>query len=176
MGHGAESGRGHGAVAHRRAHPGRAGPVACEVLRKLDRMAASLPGAPFATCVAAVVETARGNCVIAAAGHPAPAVAGPDAPAARPARWAAARPWGWPGWRPPTSHSRSGRVLALYTDALVETRAGSLEDDVTALRDELSTALARPVGTLDDCCETVTQAFGPHREDDVTLVLARIQP
>ena len=49
-----------------------------EVLRKLDRMAASLPGAPFATCVAAVIDTARGSCVIAAAGHPPPAVAGPD--------------------------------------------------------------------------------------------------
>ena len=58
----------------------------------------------------------------------------------------------------------------------METRARSLEDGITALRDALSAALARPDGTLDDCCETVTQALGPHGEDDVTLVLARIQP
>lgn len=69
-----------------------------------------------------------------------------------------------------------GAVLALYTDGLVETRARSLEDGITALRDALSAALARPGRTLDDCCETVTQELGPHGEDDVTLVLARVQP
>ena len=148
-----------------------------EVLRKLDRMAASLPGAPFATCVAAVVDTARGNCVIAAAGHPPPAVAGPDGrpscsscpPGCRSA-WAAGSVETTEVRLPP------GAVLALYTDGLVETRARSLEDGITALRDALSAALARPGGTLDDCCETVTQELGPHGEDDVTLVLARVQP
>jgi serine phosphatase RsbU (regulator of sigma subunit) len=69
-----------------------------------------------------------------------------------------------------------GTVLALYTDGLVETRARSLEDGITALRDALAAALARPGGTLDDCCETITQELGPHGEDDVTLVLARIPP
>jgi hypothetical protein len=148
-----------------------------EVLRKLDRMAASLPGAPFATCVAAVVDTARGNCVIAAAGHPPPAVAGPDGPAQL-LELPAGLPLGLGAGSVETTEVRlpPGAVLALYTDGLVETRARSLEDGITALRDALSTALARPGGTLDDCCETVTQELGPHGEDDVTLVLARVEP
>ncbi len=148
-----------------------------EVLRKLDRMAASLPGAPFATCVAAVVDTARGGCVIAAAGHPPPAVAGPDG-AARMLDLPAGLPLGLGAGSVETTKVTlpPGAALALYTDGLVETRARSLEDGINALRDALSAALARPGGTLDDCCETVTQALGPHGEDDVTLVLARIHP
>ena len=65
-------------------------------------------------------------------------------------------------------------VISFMGIGLVETRARSLEDGITALRGALSTALGRPDGTLDDCCETVTQELGPHGEDDVTLVLARI--
>ena len=147
-----------------------------EVLRKLDRMAASLPGAGFATCVAAVVNTARGGCVIAAAGHPPPAVARPDG-TTQLLELPAGLPLGL-GTGPVETTEVTlppGAVLALYTDGLVETRARSLEDGITALRAALSAALARPDGTLDSCCETVTQELGPHGEDDVTLVLARIQ-
>jgi serine phosphatase RsbU (regulator of sigma subunit) len=115
--------------------------------------------------------------VIAAAGHPPPAVAGPDSPA-RLLELPAGLPLGLGAGSVETTEVRlpPGAVLALYTDGLVETRARSLEDGITALRDALSTALARPDRTLDECCETVTQALGPHGEDDVTLVLARIQP
>jgi len=148
-----------------------------EILRKLDRMAASLPGAPFATCVAAVVETVGGNCVIAAAGHPPPAVAGPDGPA-RLLELPAGLPLGLGTGSVETTEVGlpPGAVLALYTDGLVETRARSLEDGITALRDALSRALARPDGTLDSCCENITQVLGPHGEDDVTLVLAASSP
>ena len=41
-------------------------------------MAASLPDASFATCIAAVIDTSDGSCVIAAAGHPPPVVAQAD--------------------------------------------------------------------------------------------------
>ncbi len=147
-----------------------------EVLRKLDRMAASLPGAPFATCVAAVVDTARGGCLIAAAGHPPPAVAGPDG-AARMLELPAGLPLGLGAGPAETTEITlpPGAALALYTDGLVETRARSLEDGITALRGALAAALGRPGGALDGCCEGVLQALGPHGEDDVTLVLARIR-
>jgi serine phosphatase RsbU (regulator of sigma subunit) len=113
--------------------------------------------------------------VIAAAGHPPPAVAGPDGPA-RLLDLPAGLPLGLGAGPVETTEIAlpPGAVLALYTDGLVETRARSLEDGITALRDELSTALAHPGGTLDGCCEAVVQALGPHGEDDVTLVLARI--
>jgi hypothetical protein len=39
------------------------------VLRRLDRLAAGLPGAPFATCVYAVLDPAESCCLIAEAGH-----------------------------------------------------------------------------------------------------------
>jgi Stage II sporulation protein E (SpoIIE)/GAF domain/PAS fold len=147
-----------------------------EVLRKLDRMAASLPGAPFATCVAAVVDTVGGGCLIAAAGHPPPAVAGPDG-AARMLDLPAGLPLGLGAGSVETIEVTlpSGAALALYTDGLVETRARSLEDGITALRGALTASLASPGRTLDSCCESVTQALGPHGEDDVTLVLARIR-
>ena len=148
-----------------------------EVLRKLDRMAASLPGAPFATCVLAVVDTAGGECLIAAAGHPPPAVAGPDG-AARMLDLPAGLPLGLGAGSVETTEVTlpPGATLALYTDGLVETRARSMEEGITALRNALAAALGRSDGTLDNCCETVTQALSPHGEDDVTLVLARIQP
>ena len=46
---------------------------------------------------------------------------------------------------------------------------------LAALRDTLGTALAQPGGTLEVCCETVTQALRQRGEDDITLVLARIR-
>jgi serine phosphatase RsbU (regulator of sigma subunit) len=148
-----------------------------EVLGKLDRMAAGLPGAPFATCVAAVIDTTRGDCVIAAAGHPPPAVAGPDG-AVRMLDLPAGLPLGLGAGSVETTEVTlpAGAALALYTDGLVETRTRSLEEGIAALGGALGAALARPGETLDGCCETVIQELTPHGEDDVTLVLARINP
>ena len=39
-----------------------------EILSRLDRMAAGMSSSPFATCIAAVIDPAEGNCVIAKAG------------------------------------------------------------------------------------------------------------
>ena len=76
----------------------------------------------------------------------------------------------------PRSALPPGAVLALYTDGLVETRTRSLEEGIGALRESLSAGLARPDRTLDGCCEAMTSELGPQGEDNVTLVLARIQP
>ena len=63
----------------------------------------------------------------------------------------------------------------MYTDGLVESRTRPPDDGLAALRDALSSALARPGGTLDRSCEMVTQALRQRGEDDITLVLARIR-
>jgi serine phosphatase RsbU (regulator of sigma subunit) len=69
----------------------------------------------------------------------------------------------------------AGATLALYTDGLVESRVRPLDHGMAALRDALSSALARPRATLGNTCATVTQSLRQHGEDDITLVLIRIR-
>jgi serine phosphatase RsbU (regulator of sigma subunit) len=150
-----------------------------EVLRRLDRMAAGMPAAPFATCIAAVIDTSGSSCVIAKAGHPPPvlALAGgatrvPGLPAGLPLGLGA----GTGSFEATQISLPPGATLALYTDGLAEGRTRPLDDGIAALRDALSSALARPGATLDSTCETVTQALRQRGEDDITLVLARVRP
>jgi serine phosphatase RsbU (regulator of sigma subunit) len=65
---------------------------------------------------------------------------------------------------------RPGTVLALYTDGLVETRSRPFDQGIRALR----SALARPHRDLDATCEELASSPGETREDDITIVLARI--
>jgi hypothetical protein len=147
-----------------------------EMLRKLDRMAAGMPTAPFATCICAVIDTSGSSCVIAKAGHPPPLLALPggatqvlDLPPGLPLGLGAESFEATQISLPP------GATLALYTDGLVESRTRPLDDGLAALRDALSSALGRPGSTLDSSCERVTQALRQRGEDDITLVLARVR-
>jgi GAF domain-containing protein len=146
-----------------------------ELLRRLDGMAAAMPAAPYATCMCAVIDPPGNSCVVATAGHPPPVLVLPggttqvlDLPAGLPLGLAGGPP------QDSQAHLPPGATLALYTDGLVESRSRPLGDGLAALRDTLSTALAQPGGTLDSCCETVTQALRQRGEDDITLMLARI--
>jgi serine phosphatase RsbU (regulator of sigma subunit) len=149
-----------------------------EVLRKLDRMAAAMPAAAFATCIYTVIDTSGSPCVIATAGHPPPVLA-----LAGGATMVPALPPGLPlglgagtGSFEVTEVSLPpGATLALYTDGLAESRTRPLDDGIAALRDALSTALTRPGATLDSTCETVTRALRQRGEDDITLVLVRVR-
>jgi hypothetical protein len=147
-----------------------------EVVGRLDRMAAGMPGTPYATCVCAVIDPSARACLVANAGHPPPVLARPgggtevpDLPSGLPLGLAAG----------PFAVTRlelpPGTVLALYTDGLAESRTRPLDDGLTVLRGALSSALAQPGATLDHCCETVTQALRQRGEDDITLVLARLR-
>jgi hypothetical protein len=146
------------------------------VLRKLDRMAAGLAIAPFATCISTVIDPAGSSCVIAQAGHLPPVLVLPggvtrvlDLPPGLPLGLGAESFDATEISLPP------GATLALYTDGLVESRTRALDDGLAALRHALSSALAGPRATLEDACETVTQTLRQHGEDDITLVLARIR-
>jgi len=147
-----------------------------EVLRRLDRMAAEMPAALFATCIYTVINPAGNSCVAAQAGHLPPLLISPDGQAET-----LGLPPGLPlGLGDDTFEATEvslppGATLALYTDGLVESRARPLDDGLAALRHELSTVLAKPGTTLGSACETVTQALREHGEDDITLVLARIR-
>jgi serine phosphatase RsbU (regulator of sigma subunit) len=46
-----------------------------DILHRLDRMAAGMPAAPFATCIYAVIDPEQNSCVLAKAGHPPPLLA-----------------------------------------------------------------------------------------------------
>jgi serine phosphatase RsbU (regulator of sigma subunit) len=147
-----------------------------EVLRRLDRMAAAMSGTPYATCLCAVLDPASSSCLVAKAGHPPPVLALPDGrtelpdlPAGLPLGLAAG------AFETVRIDLPPGAVLALYTDGLVESRTRPLDDGLSALRDALDTALAKPGGSLDGACEEVIQALRQRGEDDLTLLLARIR-
>ena len=147
------------------------------VLRRLDRLAASLPGAPFATCVYAVLDPAESCCLIAEAGHLPPLLTRADGrtdvldlPPGLPLGL------GGEAFQPTQVSLPPGATLALYTDGLVESRRRPLGDGMAALADALSAALAPAAPELDTACAAVTAQLMQHGEDDITLVLARVSP
>jgi len=148
------------------------------VLRRLDRLAAGLPGAPFATCVYAVLDPAESCCLIAEAGHLPPLLTRADGrtdvldlPPGLPLGL------GGEAFQPTQISLPPGATLALYTDGLVESRTRPLGDGMDALADALSAALApaRPAA-LDAACTAVTAQLMQLGEDDITLVLAQVSP
>jgi hypothetical protein len=142
-----------------------------EVMRQLNRTALALPQDTLVTCAYAVIDPASQSCAITAAGHLPPILAMPDGttrvldlPSGQslgvaPADYGEAR-----------IRLRPGTILALYTDGLVETRTRPFDRGILALR----SALARPCPDLDATCEELAASPGENREDDTTIVLARI--
>jgi serine phosphatase RsbU (regulator of sigma subunit) len=151
-----------------------------EFLRRLDRRAAEMTSTSFATCVCAVLNPSAGSCVVARAGHHPPLLVLPGG-APRVLDLAPGLPLaiatddGPPAFEEVRIGVPPGATLALYTDGLVESRSTPLERSMTALRDALGSALARPGATLDDTCAAVAEALRERdEEDDITLVLARV--
>jgi serine phosphatase RsbU (regulator of sigma subunit) len=142
-----------------------------EVMRQLNRTALALPQDTLVTCAYAVIDPASQSCAIAAAGHLPPVLAMPDG---------TTRVLDMPGGQSlgvaPASYGearirlRPGTTLALYTDGLVETRNRPFDQGILALR----SVLARPRLDLDATCEELATSPGESREDDITIVLARI--
>jgi serine phosphatase RsbU (regulator of sigma subunit) len=145
-----------------------------EVLRRLDRLAAGMTVAAFATCIFAIVDPADSTCRIAKAGHLPPVLVLADGstrvldlPAGLPLGLGIGSFEASPVCLP------AGATLALYTDGLVESRVQPLEAGTLAMREMLGTALAAPGATLAGACDLVAQSLQAHGEDDITLVLAR---
>ena len=143
-----------------------------ELMGRLDRSAAALPGGTCATCVYAVVDPAEGSCTMSLAGHLSPVLALPDGrthlpvlPAGLPVGLGLGQ-FGQARIKLPP-----GAVLALYTDGLVESRTRSFTKGVLALR----SAISGEHGDLAGTCDTLIESLR-HQEDDVTVLLARIPP
>ena len=147
-----------------------------QVLRRLDKIAGGVAAASFATCIYTVIDPSSSSCVIAQAGHHPPVLVLPGG-ATRVLDLPPGLPLGLGGesFEATQVTLPAGATLALYTDGLVESRVRPLDQGMAALRDALSSALARPRATLGSTCATVTQALRQHGEDDITLVLVRIR-
>ncbi|MEV7087276.1 SpoIIE family protein phosphatase [Streptomyces sp. NPDC093085] len=127
----------------------------------------------LATCVYAVYDPVTRRCVFANAGHLPPVLVEPDEEVLM-----LDVPPGMPlgvGGEPFEQVEvdvAEGALLALYTDGLVESRDQPLDEGLSAFRAALAHA-ARP---LEDVCDHVLTTLDTrHGEDDIALLMARIQ-
>ncbi len=144
-----------------------------ELLPRLNRSTALLQRITLATCAYAIIDAERHSCTLAGAGHLPPILALPDGSTRVPEL-----PAGQSLGLGPALYGQAriklppGAVLALYTDGLVESRTRSFDQGIVALR----SALARENGNLDAICDALIASLAGRREDDITIVLARIPP
>ncbi|MGV9691806.1 SpoIIE family protein phosphatase [Streptomyces sp. NPDC003444] len=163
-----------------------------EVLSHLDEIARGL-GAPIgtqqsrahknrgpelsevylATCVYAVYDPVTRRCTFANAGHLPPVLVEPGE-AARLLDVPPGMPLGVGGepFEEVEVEIPEGALLALYTDGLVESRDHPLDEGLSAFR----RALTDPSRPLEDVCDRVLSSLNTgHGEDDIALLMARIQ-
>ena len=143
-----------------------------ELLGHLDRTTAMLHRPVLATCVYAVIDPAGQSCTLSTAGHLPPVLAMPDGVTRTPdlpggqSLGLGSAVYGQARIKLPP-----GSVIALYTDGLVETRTRSFDRGILALR----TALSHRNAHLETACDSLIASLAERYEDDVTVVLARIQ-
>ncbi|WP_112468190.1 SpoIIE family protein phosphatase [Streptomyces triticisoli] len=165
-----------------------------EVLSQLDEIARGL-GAPggvqqatraarrpreadpsevyLATCIYAVYDSVTRRCTFANAGHLPPVLVEPgesalmlDVPPGMPLGV------GGEPFEEVEVELPEGALLALYTDGLVESRAHPLDEGLEAFVG----ALTDPSRPLEDVCDHVLNTLDSHhREDDIALLMARVQ-
>jgi hypothetical protein len=143
------------------------------LLRQLGGTAATLRDLTLATCVHAVIDPAARSCVISAAGHLPPVLALPDGTTHVP-DLSAGPSFGLDpdaGYGEARLRLPPGAVLALYTDGLAETRTRSFDQGIAALRALLARHRQEPLEVIADL---VVESLAVSREDDVTVLLARI--
>ncbi|MFE9821328.1 SpoIIE family protein phosphatase [Streptomyces sp. NPDC005791] len=127
----------------------------------------------LATCVYAVYDPVTRRCTFANAGHLPPVVAEPgeaalllDVPPGMPLGV------GGEPFEEVEVELKEGSLLALYTDGLVESRDHPLDEGLDAFRQ----ALTEPSQPLEDVCDHVLATLDTrHGEDDIALLMARIQ-
>ncbi|MFF7216626.1 SpoIIE family protein phosphatase [Streptomyces sp. NPDC008238] len=125
-----------------------------------------------ATCLYAVYDPATRRCAMARAGHPPPAVIDPegrvsfpDLPTGAPLGIGLGDPFEAVELELP-----EGSLIALYTDGLIESREGDIEEGMH----RLGTALAEPGRSLEQLCTLATASLPAQApSDDVTLLLVR---
>ncbi|MEU2923587.1 SpoIIE family protein phosphatase [Streptomyces sp. NPDC007251] len=127
-----------------------------------------------ATCLYGVYDPGTRRCTFASAGHPPPLIVSPDGSV----DFAEVPPGapigvGLGSFESADVEVAGDSVIALYSDGLIE-----MDHDVDRGLQELRTALAAPVSSLDDLCASVVDTLAPDGpvDDDITLLLARTHP
>ncbi|TKA08936.1 SpoIIE family protein phosphatase [Actinacidiphila oryziradicis] len=127
----------------------------------------------LATCVYAVYDAVTRRVIIANAGHLPPALVEPGEPAMF-LDVPEGLPLGVGGefFEEIEIQLPDGALLALYTDGLVESRNHPLDEGLESLRQ----ALDEPERPLEDVCDHVLARLDTaHGEDDIALLMARVQ-
>lgn len=133
--------------------------------------AGDVPGDIGASCLYAVYDPLSGTCSLARAGHPAPVLVHPDGTStvidlpAGPPLGLGSLPFEATEVTVP-----EGSLLALFTDGLLVSGDGDVDEGLGAVR----RALAQPASSLEELCDAVldTVTPGPHA-DDIALLLTR---
>ncbi len=154
-------------------------PDPAAILSGLDQLATGFAADDIVTLVIVALDPASGRTVIANAGHLPPLVFTPGAPGrAATSRVNSSPPIGVPVTGPRASSQSQlppGAALLLLTDGLVEERATDIDDRLNELTDEATELLAEKGVRLEDVADTLVHPR-VHRDDDVTILLARLQP
>ncbi|MFF1694020.1 SpoIIE family protein phosphatase [Streptomyces sp. NPDC058257] len=127
----------------------------------------------LATCIYAVYDSVTRRCTFANAGHLPPVLVEPgesplmlDVPPGMPLGV------GGEPFEEVEVELPDGALLALYTDGLVESRHHPLDEGLNAF----VRALDAPAPALEDVCDHVLNTLDTHHgEDDIALLMARIQ-
>jgi hypothetical protein len=150
-------------------------PAPAELLRRLDRTASTLKNVTYATCAYCVIDPSTGTGTIALAGHLPPVIALADGSTRVPALPAGlSLGLGTAIFGQVRIGLPPGATLALFTDGLVESRARSFDHGILALRSELTRPGGSGPAPLDAAADQLVAALAPEREDDVTVLLARM--
>ncbi|MFD7256550.1 SpoIIE family protein phosphatase [Streptomyces sp. NPDC059874] len=126
-----------------------------------------------ATCLYAVYDPVTRKCAVATAGHPPPAVLSPGEEPDF-VGMAPGPPLGIGGMPFEVTEFgvQPGSTLAFFTDGLVESRSGDIEEGMERLRSAL--AGANPDRTLGEFSQDIFDSVLPQEpSDDVALLLAR---
>ncbi|MFG2500437.1 SpoIIE family protein phosphatase [Streptomyces sp. NPDC048441] len=127
----------------------------------------------LATCVYAVYDAVTRRCTIANAGHLPPVLVEPDeSPLMLDVPPGMPLGVGGEPFEEVEVELPEGALLALYTDGLVESRDHPLDEGLNAFVQ----ALNNPAPALEDVCDHVLNTLDTHHgEDDIALLMARIQ-
>lgn len=127
----------------------------------------------LATCVYAVYDAVTRRCTFANAGHLPPVLVEPDeSPLMLDVPPGMPLGVGGEPFEEVEVELPEGALLALYTDGLVESRHHPLDEGLNAF----VRALDDPAPALEDVCDHVLNTLDTHHgEDDIALLMARIQ-
>jgi hypothetical protein len=143
------------------------------MLEGLDRFAATVNGASYATVACLIVDRSEGSLTYSRAGHPPPVLVGPSRAA-----------WLDGAGGPPLTLAAEGTrtnatvqmhvedVLVLYTDGLIERRRQGLDERFQLLLEEVQRVVDAPVAMIAD--HLLRELAPEGASDDMVVVVKRL--